>query len=245
MIRTWLVCQYTLLALEVAHAHSASYTQNLPGLSLPKQHDVKCNEKAQPCDVEYKISNNTLHELSVPEHVGIGFIDVQILVKLTSPSVCMLDPLKTVASRLGEVTDITELFLNITCSRADIRVILQPKDNHTSSVVYVALSINNCTAYWKDIGLLGRFVDIRYLYIINSRDEFERNATEYVHQCVSLCRIPTSLVEKTLESFHNMTYICGLANVGGLAVHSNIIRTVSPAFTHHVWPMMAEIYFHG
>ena len=237
------------IVLLITAGHFTANTNNggqeLPGgLDNSKQNKLECDEHAPICDVEHNRTNRTYRNRFRDNGSGLSAIVVGIKINANSQSICTLDPLNNVSDIIKGITEIVELVLVVSCSE-NTRVILRPGRNVSSPNVMVFLKIENCTVYWKDIQQLNNYAHIEGMILVDWKDEFEANPGGYFDECVKLTRFAPSLINQALNDSEPIFYISGLVHVGGLIVSSNMLRTVSPAFTRYQWPSVAELVFMG
>ena len=221
-------------------------TQTLPANGRLQQDTVDCDETAPPCDEKHEHVNTSRFANSLL-HEGNGFSGIVNVITISPQTrpVCTLDPLKDIGNVVNNLMDNSwvDLRLYIECTD-DTRLILQPQQNLTSPNIRVTLWNRKCTIYWKDFDRLGQYLNIYTLILTDWKDEFEMKSSEYFTECVNLSKALVSTNQMPGIS-ERMYYISGLVLVGSLNVISNLIRTVSPAFTRYQWSVLGEIGFNG
>ena len=222
-------------------------TQALPATGRLQQDTVNCDETAPPCDEKHEYANTSLFGNSLL-HEGHGFIGILNVITISPQTrpVCTLDPLKDIGNVVNNLIDNSwvDLSLYIECTN-DTRLILKPQQNLTSPNIRFTLWNRKCTIYWKDFDRLGQYLNIDALFLTDWKDEFEMMSSEYFTECVNLSKPSMNSTNQMPGSSEQMFYISGLVLVGSLKVTSNLVRTVSPAFTRYQWPVLGEILFNG
>ena len=215
---------------------------------------VECDEIPPDCDTSHRLlgkhpSNFDIpYTYTAPGNGDTESIDHEFILSTHGP-VCSMDPLLF-------VTDITNrtsplgLYFKVECPSTATRVVVRTFTNLTSHLVFANLLITNCTMYWKDLSTFGGHIDVRFLTLLNWKDEFVEEQPNFFHRCVKLDD-PQEGLEEVEPAISNLAKISSLivsfSPPCNCLDHSPICTIVAstPIFARHMWPMVAEVSFVG